>query len=381
MTHVLRIANWSLRAKMAALFILASFLPSGIVMLAQIPDVRQRLMMDNAALLTARGTQLVEQLDGLHYSYRRSVESVARLPNVVAFCAARPAEQGRLQPELGQFLKVWPAGDPDIRGLAILNMSGKVTGGTEQPLIGSDLSHRPFVREALAGRAVISDIHLGEAQAGEVPTVAYLAPVVSTEGRQCGVAALWLRASALWAVMKQSNELAGPGSFAVMFDRQGIRIAHTYNDDIIFHPGNPLAAGTIDALVAEGRFGARTRQLLEDFRAFPQQFERAVAEAPDAGMFHGLAPVNNKWNYGVALRGKAVPWTVFYMVPDVALNASLTWATWKRAGQASLSILIALLAGVWFATALLKPVTSLSAATGKLAAGDLTARANAGHLG
>ncbi len=329
-------------------------------------------------MLTARGTQLVQQLDDLHYSYRRAADNVALLPNVVAFCSARPAEQGRLQPELAAFLQVWPAGNPDIRGIAIVDMSGSVTGGTERPLIGMDISRRSFVREALRGDAVISDVHLGEAQVGEEPTIAYLAPVAGTDGKQCGVAVLWLRATALWSLMKQSNELAGPGSFAVMFDRQGIRVAHTYSDDIIFHPGNPLTAGTIDALVAERRFGVRTRQLLEDVRPFPQQFERALADIPDTGMFHGLAPVNSKWNYGVARRGKAVPWTVFYMVPDSALHASLARATWGQAGLASISILVALLAGVWVATVLLKPVSSLSRATEKLALGDLTARAQAG---
>jgi len=39
---------------------------------------------------------------------------------------------------------------------------------------------------------------------------------------------------------KAANALAGPGSFAVLFDRQGIRIAHTYSDEIVFHPGGVL---------------------------------------------------------------------------------------------------------------------------------------------
>jgi PAS domain S-box-containing protein len=378
MKRSLRVMNWPLRTKMAALFILASFLPSGIVMLARIPDLRQQLRADAAAQLTARGTQLVQRLDGFHYSYRRSVDSVARLPNVVEFCEAKAADQARTRLELGEFLNVWPAGDRNVRGIAILDAAGRVIAGTELPLIGSDLSYRAFVREALREGAVISDIHVAEEQVGEVPTIAYLAPVRGVLEKQCGVAVLWVRAASLWDLMRQSNGLAGPGSFAVMFDRHGIRVAHTYSDDIVFHPGGQLSPATIDALVAERRFGTRTRKLLEDVRPFPQQFARAMAEVPDPEMFHGLAPVNNKWNYGVARRGEWVPWTVFYMVPDAALNASLSRASWEQAGLASLSILFALLGGVWFAAVLLKPVISLSRATGELAAGDLTARTHAG---
>ncbi len=376
-----RIRGWSLRTKMAALFILASFLPSGIVMLAQIPGMRQRMVMDVATELTARNTQLVQRIDDLHHSYRRVMDDISRLPDVTAFCAAGRVRQDALRANLATLLGTWPASDPYVRGLAILDMSGRVTGGTEPSLVGSDLFYRPHVREALRGHALISDVHLAEQPVGEAPTIAYLAPVFATDGKQCGVAALWLRATALWDLMKQSNELAGPGSFAVAFDGDGIRIAHTYNDDIIFHPAAELAPAVVDALVAERRFGARTRQLLTDVRPFPQQFERARAQVLDTGMFRGLAPVNNKWNYGVARRAESVPWTVFYMVPDAALNAALATATWKQAGMASLSVLIALLGGAWFATVLLRPVTALSKATDKLAAGDLQARTEAGHAG
>ena len=95
-------------------------------------------------------------------------------------------------------------------------------------------------------------------------SVAVVAPVLGPDSKLIGIAALWIRATSLWNVAKASNELAGPGSFAVLFDHQGIRIAHTYNDDIVFYPGGRLDPGTVNALVAERRFGERTRQLLEE---------------------------------------------------------------------------------------------------------------------
>jgi len=52
---------------------------------------------------------------------------------------------------------------------------------------------------------------------------------------------LLVRANTLWSVMKASNGLAGPGSFAVLFDHQGIRIGHSYSD--ISYP-TPAAGST-----------------------------------------------------------------------------------------------------------------------------------------
>jgi len=179
--------------------------------------------------------------------------------------------------------------------------------------------------------------------------------------------------------MKKSNELAGPGSFAVLFDHKGIRIGHTYSEDIVFHPGGRLDPATVNALVAEARFGEKTRQLLEDVREFPEQFGRALAKSPDPGMFQGFAPVNQKWNYGVARRFETVPWTIFYMIPEQSLNAQIAQMTRRKTVFAAVISLIALLAGIVFAAVIRKPIGSLSTATQLIAGGDLAARARAGH--
>src|SRR5260221_10788839 len=238
-----------------------------------------------------------------------------------------------------------------------------VTLATEDPLIGMDLSHHGYIREALPGTAVISDIHLAEPQVGHAPTIAYLAPVLGPDGRAVASVAFWVRATALWDVAKAANELAGPGSFAVLFDHQGIRIAHTFNDEIVFHPGGTLDPTLVDTLVGEHRFGKRTRELLEDVRAFPEQFDRARSQSPDQGLFRGFAPVNHNWNYGVARRFATVPWTVFYMIPEENLNAQMAPMTRRKTLLAVAIMFVALLAGALFAALIIKPIRALAEAT------------------
>ncbi len=222
--------------------------------------------------------------------------------------------------------------------------------------MGLDLSSRRFVKEALRDGAVISDVYLAEPQIGETPTIAYLTAVRGDNHALVGIAVLWVRAAALWDVAQASNGLAGPGSFAVAFDHYGVRVAHTYNDDIVFHPGGPLDGPTLNAFVAERRFGTNTRRLLEDVRAFPEQFDRARSASPDTTMFRGFEPVNQQGNYGVARRFQTVPWTIFYMAPAIHLEARMAQMTREKAFYGGVIVVLAFGAGLMIAAAILRPL-------------------------
>jgi len=155
--------------------------------------------------LPRAGDQLVGELDTFHRGYARSVEQLAHLPAVVAYC-----ENGN--ESVDSTLDVWPASTPDIRGIAIVAPSGVVTAATESTLLGKSLLFRRDVRDALGGKSVISGIHLAEPEVGRTPTISYLAPV-RRDQKVVGIVAVFVRASALWDLAKASNGLAGPKSF------------------------------------------------------------------------------------------------------------------------------------------------------------------------
>ena len=369
-----RLPGWSLRARLATLLVLVSLVPLVIGAYVDIRQTQTQLLDGMKQLLQARADQLVRELDSFHRAHQRSVDRLARSPDAAAFCAGDADRQAALRSAMSGLLATFPASDPAIGGAALLDRSGKVLIATNPAVMGADLTFRPHVRAALQGNAVISDIYLTVAGAGEQPSITYLMPVRDADQQLVGVALLVVRAKAFWDIVKTSNGLAGPGSFAVLFDPLGIRIAHTYSEDIVFHPGGALDSATIDRLVAEKRFGTRTRTLLEDVRAFPDQFDRSRASSPDLSVFRGFAPVNQTWNYGVARRFNTLPWTIFYMAPAANVESQIQQMTLQKTALAGGIIVLALGVGVIVAAGFVRPVRALTAATASIAAGDLGAR-------
>jgi PAS domain S-box-containing protein len=370
-----RFTDWPLRAKLTALLVVSALLPLIVSTAIDIRDVRHRLVTQSAALLAARGDQLSGELDGLIDKYQHAAERIGHVPNALQPRAATSTDIDPANLEsLHKLLSVMPASDHNVIAVAILDADGVVKVASDSRLDGAPLAYRDFVQQALKGVPVTSDIHFSEPQIGSVPATAVAVPILAGDPRVIGLAILWVRAAALWDVMGASNSLAGPDSFAVLFDHHGIRIAHTDSKDMVFHPGASLDKKTMDTLVAQQRFGPRTRELLQDVRAFPEQYQRSVEESPDGSVFRGLAPFNSQWNYGVARRLRSVPWTLFYMIPEQSLLTEIAQMTRNELLFAGVIGLLALLLGALVAARIVKPVLSLSRATEAIAHGDLTAR-------
>lgn len=369
-----KLRNASLRARLAALLIVASVLPLGISAFVDIREMRQQRINDAQALLTARADQIARELDSVHKSYQRSTVRVANLPAVQTYCEASQAEraihQERLQGIFGTFNK----SDPAIRGMALIDNNGFIVVASDPKLPGVDLSARPVVREALQGKSVISPLAFAPWKGELQPTVAYMVPVRDAANKVICVVALGLSADIFSDVLKAAHNQAGPESFAVLTDQWGIRLALSTESAMLYHPSGPLEQAVFDAQVAQGRFGPKTRELLESVNAFPEQLERARAASPAKSMFLGWAPVNGTMNYGVAHRLSSVPWTVFYMVPEADLLTALAKATREKVLLALGIMAVAAGMGTAFAASILRPVQELAKTTAALAAGDANAR-------
>jgi len=375
----LRWPDLRLRTRLAALLVAASLLPLALSAFIGIRQSQAQLLDSTKSLLRTGAEQIARELDEFHRGRLHGVERIARFPQTTSFCLADAERRADARPEILGLLAAYPSNDSSISGAALLDRSGRVLVATTAAMIGADLSFRPYVHAALGGTTTVSDIYLTVAQGGESPSIAYAAPLRGPDGQVACVALLVVRAAAIWQRIRASDGLAGPGSYAVLFDQQGIRIAHSHRDDIVFHPGGGLEPAAVERMVAEQRFGARTRALLEDLRAFPEQFERARAIVPGRAVFLGADPADPNLNYGVARRFETVPWTLFYMLPQANVQAQIARQTRLQIALALGIIAAASALGLLFARSIVRLVAALDEATSSIAAGDLSARVH--HLG
>jgi signal transduction histidine kinase/ActR/RegA family two-component response regulator len=332
---VLRFNDWSLRAKLAALLVAASVVPLCISGYLDIRETRGQLVSAKQNELAARADQIVSEFDSIHGAYQRAIDRVALYPDVVAYCE-RPAAESRMMSD--HMLKVfgaYPASDVYVRGAGIITADGRMALTTERQLLGTDMSNRSSIKAAQAGHSVISGIYVSGAATGSLPSVSYLAPVHNSKGQVSCIVGLWIHADAFWKELKAANNLAGPGSYAVIFDASGVRIGYTTAQEHVFHPAGPIEPATRAILLAENRFGPATAALLDDVHPFSEQFNRARAPQMDDSVFRGISPVNKLTNYGVGRRLKSVPWTVFYMAPESELEAQLDAASWQRTREST----------------------------------------------
>ena len=371
-TDRMRFRDWPLALKLAVVLVAMSLVPLIGLTVRDVHVARERHVASESALLAARADQLVDNLDQFNTGYTHAASRLAHVPEIIAFLAA-PGAQADLLPALTSRLRVHIDGDPAVRGIAVIDATGIIRGATEEGLIGRTRGFRHYAQLALAGTATISDPYLADTL-DDHPTIAYATPVRGPAGQVIGLVAVWVRAQALWNVADHANGLAGAGSYAVIYDREGIRIAHTARAELLFQPAGVLEPEAIARLAAERRLGHDTAEQLASVRPFAAQFVRARSATLDETPFTGVAPGTVALVRGLGRRLRTVPWTVFYMVPEATLAAPIDALIREHVVVTVVVGLAALAASALLASVLLRPIRRLVMATHATAAGDLSIR-------
>ena len=338
--------EWPLRAKMGLLLVFASAVPVAVATLLELNSARALMRQQATALLQARSDEVAKQIDLFHRDYQKTTARMAATPIVVSFLTAGPADRARALAAVEAGLQSYVDSEANYRGLGIFDRDGNVVAATEAPLRGHNYAFRRYFQDAMQGRPSTSEIYVGVPEVGEVPSIAYAAPVKDAAGTVLGVVSLWVRAEAFWRLVEASNDKAGPGSYSVLLDRYGIRIAHSANRALVFRPTGPIDEAEERELLSERRFGDRTHSVLDSPAPFPEAFERARSTALSTEVFRAAHSGDGEWLLGVAHRLETVPWTLCYLVPERSLDGPV-FALVRRAvlGSAAV-ILLALAAGL-----------------------------------
>jgi signal transduction histidine kinase/CheY-like chemotaxis protein len=364
-----------LRRKLLLLLVIASALPLTAAIVIMYSRTRETVRQDAIALLTARGEQLTAEIDAFNGGYLAAAQRLAGFPLIRRFLAATGGASASSTHDLNDMLQVYLQSDRRIQRIAVLDPGGLVVVSTDPLRLGMDLSFRPYFREAAAGKMVISDIYFSTPVPEAQPVISYAVPVLSETRQLLGVTAIYLQASSLWDAIRATNGRAGPGSFAVMYDAHGIRIAHSFKDSELFHPGGVLSADVLASQVEQRRFGEQTRSLLESPIAMPEELARATGVSlAGERFFVGHSPANGRTNLGVTGKLRTVPWTIFCLIPEAVIEGPIAELAAGTAAGGAVLVLLGLGMGLLFAGRIIQPLRTLAQATGSLRAGDLSVR-------
>jgi len=369
--RLLRLRDWPLRRKMLTLLLAASILPLALTAIIEFRTARTLIRQSATALLRARATHLADRIDDFHLTFQRSAERLSRLPLPNAFCQASPGERTKSISTAEAVLSVFRGTDPRTHVVALFDREGTVIASTLPATRGRNYRFRRYFQAALAGSPVTSELFISVSEAGAIPTIAYAAPMKATSGEVSCVALIVARGQEFWDLVSAGDGTAGPGSYSVVFDQYGIRVAHSFKAAAIFHPAAPLDPATIDMFVSDKRFGERTRELLQSPIAAEEEFSR-VRDGTAGEAFRVASNANDLVNLAVGQRLQRVPWTLFFLVPERTLDAPVRQLIKETLSSNAAILLLAIVAGLFLARWTVAPVRALTSAADAIRAGDLT---------
>jgi signal transduction histidine kinase/CheY-like chemotaxis protein len=357
----------SVSGRLLVLVLISAVLPLGAAAVVLSYTAGSQTEEDALLLLETHARQLSGTLDELHRKQRQRARQLSGIGAVVSFLTSPAADRPSLEDWVRSALEEHTAHEPGLHHVALLDSDDQVVFSTRRTRGGASVPGDQW--ESTQDEVAISSVFFIQTENGASPVIAYVTPVRTARGERVGSLALFLSAQRLWETVHAGNELAGAGSFSILLDSRGIRIAHSTRDDLVFRPTVPLNPDLHEALVAERSFGSRTQELLHKPVPLPKREARWRERGERI-----YAAANEVWNLSATRQLDTVPWTLIYNVPETSLLAPVRRLV-IHAVLASLGLIgFALFAGWKLSRRLVHPLESLSSAAERFGRGELGIR-------
>jgi HAMP domain-containing protein len=214
------IPNWRMGAKLLFAFLLVLALPLFISAVATISVSRNTLLAEGVSILTAQGSDTSIALDNYLTIHRDDVLMASQLPDVVSF-ALNPNDATARTNALAALSVL--ATRPDYSSVAIVNRQGDVLYSTDSGDTAEAVSSRQYFQPAIGGQAYISDLLISERT--HLPYIFFSAPVRNSTGNIIGILRSRLTLTGIDGIVENDLGQAGVGSFGMLLDENGIRLA------------------------------------------------------------------------------------------------------------------------------------------------------------
>jgi PAS domain S-box-containing protein len=362
----------SIRGQLLAGFLAVALVPLAVVVQLDLRALESSLTASAFRSLRASAAQTAVQMDAFLGTNLGVVGTEARVPTFAEFLALpAPRRSGEARRQVQRLLESITERDRAyIISSTLLDRGGSAVVDSRGEAPPEDASERDCFQGALeTGLAYAGSVEF--AGSGEA-TLCFSAPVVSAAGEPLGVLRLEYGAAVLQRLVARSSGSLGPGSFAILVDENGLWLASGDDAAVTYRLSAPLAPERAAVL-------ARLRRLPAAIAQRPQHAlwpagTLEAAAGPELSLTVPLGARGER-SAGALAPVEAKPWRVAAFQPEQSFlepvraqrRRTLTFAISLAAAAAALAMAMA--------SRLSAPIARLTSAARRVAAGDLSARA------
>ncbi len=386
--YLLRQFNlFSLRQKLIISFLLLSLIPVAGIRYFYDVSFRQALTESASQSLSSVASQTADSIDSF----------ISANLEAVAIQSRSPAFQHLLMTGVNEFnypvalveareliyslhdLQAAAGEDSYLIGLSLINREGNVIldtavpDGRFNPELGRNYSNDSiFLNTALIGLPYASPLRVvGEMQNARI---IFAHRITNTEGRPIGIFTARFNARFLQDLLVQNRDLAGPGSYGVLFDENNIYLAHAIQPDLVYHSVVPLDSRLYNDLVTTGRLPVNPESVQSiNFEELNSLLDNSSRQPT----FTITDITNNNTTTQVAtVRLSNYPWQIAFFQPEDIFLAPVFQQTVFSVILAGVIAVFAVVVAWVASTQLAGPILRLTEAAEAVSAGNLDVRAN-----
>ncbi len=371
-----RISDWRIRNKLLALFLIFGILPS-----ATLGNLTFRVFYDvvssqAATNLSGHTVATGSAVDQYLADKREDIIAASQLPELANFLANRTDVLNQ-QAALRALRAL--ANRTDYESIAIVDPSGKIVLSSVEADINTDVSFRPYFIEPMKGTAsFISDPSVSVIT--NRPAIFFSAPIRDVSNKAIGVVRSRLALSGIWGLVERDKDVAGKGSYGMLLDENGIRLANSLslgrreemqNSPLLYTAVAPVAPEEEKAIVSEKRFGTATATKVQVV-AIPEVANALVS--PGLKTFETSSDSNAERNFAAIASLSSKPWRYVIMSPFSSFFSELN--LWQTIYFVSIAVLLAIIIVVAYLVArgFTNPINQLTQVADRISLGELDAR-------
>ncbi len=368
------ITYWNIGSKLTLLFLLVALVPIGLVGVLVINSSRSALLAQSAVALEAASLATARQIDTDTTEQREFISFVGLVPDVVRY-AQNQSETAAREAAL-RVLTTASKKTSDYQSVAIASKQGTIILSSSAQDLGTDVKSQTYFQEAANGASFISDPSISIIT-GQ-PAIFYSAPVKDNGGTVIAVVFSRVNVTQIWVFVEQDYNALVPGSYGMLLDEKGIRLAHSSSKNnrqdaqerLLYRAIAPLTLETEKALVAEKRFGKASTT---DIQVLPVPEVAALLTSQETKIFETGADTNAVRNQAAMVVLQSKPWRYIVAAPLSAITAPADRTSLYIAIFAVAVGAIALLMAMVLARSMTRPIVKLSQVADRIGLGELDA--------